>query len=260
MVLFKFVFADNFFTKEQIKLKKGPLIYEGKAKKIYQTEENPDYCIMEFKDDLTAFDGEKKDTRHSKGMLNNLISSLLFKLLQECHIPTHFIKKLSEVDMLVWKTSIIQVEVVVRNIVAGSLAKRTGLQTGTVLSEPIIEFYYKSDELHDPMLNDYHIKTLDLASHGELYTMTEHALKINNVLSSFLSEVDLEIVDFKLEFGKRDGQILLSDEITPDTCRLWDKNTKQSLDKDVFRQGSGDVLIGYREVYSRIKGCDYNEQ
>jgi phosphoribosylaminoimidazole-succinocarboxamide synthase len=229
------------------------LLYEGKAKKIYRTAD-PGLYLVEFKDDATAFDGAKKGTIRDKGVLNNLISEKFFRLLEEHGVPTHFVEKVNEREMLVRPLDIIKVEVVVRNIVAGSLAKRLGMPEGTPLSRPVLEYYYKSDELGDPMINDFHIQSLELATPDQMETIREIAFKVNNVLLDYLAERDIDLVDFKLEFGVCRDQIMLGDEISPDTCRLWDRKTGERMDKDRFRRDLGHVEEAYAEVYRRLAG------
>ncbi len=234
-------------------MQKKDMLYEGKAKKLYTTE-NKRKMIMEFKDDATAFDGEKKASLEKKGRLNTEISRIFFELLEAENISTHYLEKLSDNEMLVEKLDIFPLEVVVRNIVAGSLAERTGLAEGAELEEEVIEFFYKSDELGDPLLNSDHIRLLELAEKEELAEIKSKARKINNVLQQFLAEAGIDLVDFKLEFGlTNQGEIKLADEITPDTCRLWDVSTGKKLDKDRFRQEMGGVMAGYKEILKRIK-------
>ncbi|WP_188397373.1 phosphoribosylaminoimidazolesuccinocarboxamide synthase [Sporomusa sp. GT1] len=228
-------------------------MYEGKAKQVFATE-NPDELLVYFKDDATAFNGEKRGTIGNKGVLNNKISTFFFNLLSEKGIPHHFIKMLSEREMLVKKLDILPVEVVVRNIAAGSLAKRIGWEEGRKLPSTVIELYYKDDKLGDPLINNYHIKALGLASPEQVETLEAYALKINEILSAFLKDKKLELIDFKLEFGVHKGEVLLGDEISPDTCRFWDSETGQKLDKDRFRRDLGNVEEAYQEVLRRITG------
>jgi phosphoribosylaminoimidazole-succinocarboxamide synthase len=231
------------------------LIYEGKAKKLFTTE-NPNELRMVFKDDATAFNGEKKGSFANKGRLNKKLSLLLYQLLEREGVATHFSKDDGPESLLVKRVEIVQVEVVVRNIVAGSLKKRTGLPEGQRLRQPIIECYYKSDELGDPLINDEHIRELNLARGDEIEKIKRSALKVNRVLSTFFAKASLTLVDFKLEFGRLfpdKHNIVLADEITPDTCRLWDTETGQKLDKDRFRQDLGDLIEGYSEVLSRVE-------
>lgn len=228
-------------------------IYEGKAKQVFATE-NPDELLVYFKDDATAFNGEKRGTIGNKGVLNNKISTFFFNLLSEKGIPHHFVKMLSEREMLVKKLDILPVEVVVRNIAAGSLAKRIGWEEGRKLPSAVIELYYKDDKLGDPLINNYHIKALGLATPEQVETLEAYALKINEILSAFLKDKKLELIDFKLEFGVHKGEVLLGDEISPDTCRFWDSETGQKLDKDRFRRDLGNVEEAYQEVLRRITG------
>lgn len=235
-------------------MKKLEMIYEGKAKKVYKTgDEN--YLVIEYKDTATAFDGQKKGIIPSKGIVNNKVSATLFKLLEEKGVGTHFVELLSDREMLVKAVRIIPIEVIVRNIAAGSLCSRLGLKEGTQLKFPIVEFTYKNDELHDPMINHYHALVLDLANEEELSFIEKVALKVNEVLRAHLAEKNLVLVDFKLEFGRsKDGEILLADEISPDTCRFWDATTLEKLDKDRFRRDLGKIEDAYWEVYKRICG------
>lgn len=228
------------------------LLYEGKAKQIYSTE-NENEFIVYFKDDATAFNGEKKAEISSKGILNNKISTIMFEMLHSKQIETHFIKNLSEREMLVKKVEILPLEVIVRNITAGSFCKRVGIEEGLVLDEPIFEICYKNDEYGDPMLNDDHAVAMKLATREELKFLKEETLKINEVMKEFFLKMGLKLVDFKLEFGKdAQGNIILADEISPDTCRLWDVKTNEKLDKDRFRRDLGDLVQGYEEVLARM--------
>ncbi|MFP6600153.1 MAG: phosphoribosylaminoimidazolesuccinocarboxamide synthase [Deltaproteobacteria bacterium] len=231
---------------------KTDLIGEGKAKKIYATDD-PTKLIFYFKDDATAFNAQKKGTIESKGELNLLISARLFRLLESEGIDTHFIEEKNEREMLVERLEIIPVETVVRNIVCGSLQKRTGHPEGEELARPIVEFYYKSDELGDPMINDDHCLVFDWATHGELEEIRHQAHAVNAVLKPFMAERGILLVDFKLEFGRtHDGRVLLGDEICPDTCRFWDSKTHKKLDKDRFRHDLGDVEGAYQEIARRV--------
>jgi phosphoribosylaminoimidazole-succinocarboxamide synthase len=232
-------------------MKRLEKIYEGKAKVLY-TCEDPSLLIQYFKDEATAFDGKKKGIIQEKGVLNNKISSRIFKHLEERGIETHFVEMLSDREMLVRKLNIIPIEVVVRNIAAGSLAKRMGVEEGTPLKETVLEFYYKSDPLGDPMINEYHVKAFSLAKQDELRRMEVLALKVNKFLSDFFDERGIILVDFKLEFGIHNGKVLLGDEITPDGCRLWDKTTKEKMDKDRFRRDLGKVEEAYQEVLRKV--------
>jgi phosphoribosylaminoimidazole-succinocarboxamide synthase len=235
-------------------MEKGQLLYEGKAKRLYATDEQ-DILWVEYKDSATAFNGEKKAEIAGKGMLNNKITSLIFEKLQGAGIASHFVKQLSDHEQLVRQVAIIPVEVVTRNIVAGSMAKRLGLEEGTVLKQPIVEFYYKDDALGDPILTEDHIDMLELASKQEVQELREKALKVNEVLIGFFKEVGVDLVDFKIEFGRdAEGKILLADEISPDTCRLWDSKTKQKLDKDVFRRDLGNLTDAYELILAKLGG------
>lgn len=231
----------------------GQMLYEGKAKKIFATGK-PDEVLVYYKDDATAFNGEKKGTINSKGLLNNAITTLFFELLEKEGIPTHFIKKVDDRTMLVKKLDIILIEVVTRNIAAGSLAKRLGWEEGRELPRPVVEFYYKDDALGDPLINRSHAEALGLATPKEMDFLEETALKINAILSGYLKARNTILVDFKLEFGRHQGQILLGDEISPDTCRFWDATTSEKLDKDRFRRDMGGVEEAYQEMYNRLKG------
>jgi phosphoribosylaminoimidazole-succinocarboxamide synthase len=229
-------------------------LYEGKAKVIYKTEEE-DKVIVFFKDSATAFDATKKAEIEGKGVINNTISSLLFELLEKSGIRTHYIKKLSDREMLVWRAKRFDLEVVVRNITAGSLCKRLGLEEGLELKPPLVEFFYKNDQLHDPLICADHIRLLNLAEDWQVQSMKEMALKTNEVLREFFKEHGLLLVDFKLEFGiLPDGSLAVIDEISPDTCRLWDAKTGEKLDKDRFRFDLGDLMEGYRRVLEKIQG------
>ncbi len=234
-------------------MEKKQFIYEGKAKRVYSTTDT-DLVIVEYKDDATAFNGLKKGTITGKGLLNNSISSFFFTLLQANGIPSHFVRQLSDTEMLVKKLDIIKVEVVARNVAAGSFSKRLGLAEGSALSQPVLEFYYKDDALADPMINEYHIFALKLAESAHLEQIAESALKINQVLLKYLREKDIILVDFKLEFGLFKGEVLLGDEISPDTCRFWDAATGEKLDKDRFRRDLGGVREAYEEILKRLTG------
>ncbi|MBE9537358.1 MAG: phosphoribosylaminoimidazolesuccinocarboxamide synthase [Proteobacteria bacterium] len=234
-------------------MEKREKLYEGKAKIIHATD-NPDLIIQYFKDDATAFNAEKKGSIESKGIMNNKISEVLFKYLEENGIPTHFVERLSDREMLNKKLDIVLVEVVARNIVAGSLAKRLGKDEGELLPAPIVEYYYKDDALGDPMINMDHIRILGLATDEEMAKITEYARRINGLLKKFFDKRNIDLVDFKLEFGRHNGEILLGDEICPDTCRLWDKTTGEKMDKDRFRRDMGKIEEAYAEVCKRVCG------
>lgn len=232
-------------------MEKREELYEGKAKIIYSTDD-PDLIIQYFKDDATAFNALKKGSIESKGIMNNKISEVLFKYLEEKGIPTHFVERLNDREMINKKLEIILVEVVVRNIVAGSLAKRLGKEEGEVLPMPIVEYYYKDDALGDPMINMDHIRSLKLATDEEMNKIRVYALKVNDLLRKFFGDRGIDLVDYKLEFGRHNGEILLGDEICPDTCRLWDKSTHEKMDKDRFRQDLGKIEEAYAEVCQRV--------
>ncbi|WP_457621405.1 phosphoribosylaminoimidazolesuccinocarboxamide synthase [Persephonella sp.] len=233
-------------------MEKREKLYEGKAKIIYATDE-PDKVIAYYKDSATAFDAIKKATIEGKGVLNNKIASFFFQLLNEKGIPTHFIKQLSDREMLIYRVEIIPVEVVVRNIAAGSIVKRLGIPEKKVFDPPLVEFYLKNDELHDPIICEQHIYAMDLAKPEEVKVMKELALKVNDVLREFMKEQGIILVDFKLEFGRKDGKIILADEVSPDTCRFWDAKTGEKLDKDRFRFDLGDLIEGYSKILEKIQ-------
>ncbi|MFA6078930.1 MAG: phosphoribosylaminoimidazolesuccinocarboxamide synthase [Candidatus Omnitrophota bacterium] len=226
-------------------------IYEGKAKKLYETAD-PDILIQEFKDDATAFDATKRGTIGNKGIVNNRLSEKIFNLLSKKGIPTHFVERPNDRDMVVKKVEIVPIEVTMRNIVAGGMAKLLGLDEGIVLKKPVLEWHYKEDKLHDPLVNDYHILALGIATEKELDTIRKYSFKVNDILMDFFDSKGLILVDFKLEFGRFKGKIILADEISPDTCRLWDKTTKEKLDKDRFRRDLGNVEEAYQEVLRRV--------
>lgn len=229
-------------------------LYEGKAKKVFATDD-PDLCIVDYKDDATAFNGLKKGTILGKGVINNRVTNHLMKMLEENGVPTHLVKELSERETLVKKVSIIPLEVIVRNIAAGSLAKRLGLNEGTKLGRTVLEYCYKNDDLGDPMVNEYHILAMNYATKEELDLIAEYSLKINRLLSDYLKDLNIELIDFKLEFGKTsDGKIVLADEISPDTCRFWDSVSGEKLDKDRFRRDLGGVEDAYHEIMKRLLG------
>ncbi|SOC40444.1 phosphoribosylaminoimidazolesuccinocarboxamide synthase [Ureibacillus acetophenoni] len=233
---------------------KGQLLYEGKAKRLYQTEQE-DVLFVEYKNSATAFNGEKKAEIAGKGILNNRISTIIFERLKENGIDSHFVKRISEHEQLVRKVDIIPIEVVTRNIAAGSLAKRLGVDEGTPLKRTIVEFYYKDDALGDPLINNDHIDILGIATKEEVEKIYELGLQVNNVLKAIFSEIGVLLVDFKLEFGRdTKGEVLLADEISPDTCRLWDAVTNQKLDKDVFRRDLGSLTQSYEIILARLGG------
>ncbi len=231
--------------------KQGNKLYEGKAKIVYETD-NPDLFIQHFKDDATAFDGKKKGTIGDKGVCNNKISSALFTMLAEQGIPNHFVKMLSDRDMLVKKLQILPLEVIVRNIAAGSLTARLGIPEGQDLPHPILEYCYKNDSLHDPQINKYHALAMNLATEEQMALVDKYSFKINEILKKFFAEKGLLLVDFKLEFGVHKGEVILGDEISPDTCRFWDAVTREKLDKDRFRRDLGNVEEAYQEILKRV--------
>ena len=229
-------------------------LYEGKAKKVYATDD-PDLVIVSYKDDATAFNGLKKGTIVGKGVVNNKVTNHLMQLLEKEGVPTHFVEELSERDTVVKHVSIVPLEVIIRNISAGSFAKRFGVEEGIVFDEPTIEFSYKNDDLGDPLMNAYHARALKLATAEEIETIKAMAFKVNEVLKAFFKAVNVDLVDFKLEFGRlNDGTIVLADEISPDTCRFWDSTTHEKLDKDRFRRDLGNVEDAYSEMMRRILG------
>jgi phosphoribosylaminoimidazole-succinocarboxamide synthase len=235
-------------------MKKCEQLYEGKAKKVFATED-PNLCIVSYKDDATAFNGQKKGTILGKGAINNRLTNYFMKLLEEKGIPTHFVEELSDTDAVVKKVQIVPLEVIIRNISAGSFAARYGVEEGIVFDAPTIEFSYKCDELNDPLINDYHAIALKLAIPEEIETIKKMAFAVNDALKEFWTSVGVTLVDFKLEFGRLpDGTIILADEISPDTARLWDSKTGEKLDKDRFRRDLGGVEDAYQEVLRRVLG------
>ena len=234
-------------------MNKAELLYEGKAKKVYATED-PELLIVSYKDDATAFNGLKKGTIAGKGVINNRMSNALMRLLEKKGIPTHYVEELSERDTVVKKVQIVPLEVIIRNIAAGSFAKHYGVAEGTPLKAPTIEFSYKNDDLGDPLINAYHVIALDLATEQEIETIKAYAFRVNEELKKFWLSCGVTLVDFKLEFGRlSDGTIVLADEISPDTCRLWDSETGTKLDKDRFRRDLGGVEEAYQEIMSRLE-------
>jgi len=232
------------------------MLYEGKAKRVYETDDK-DLYIVSYKDDATAFNGKKRGSILGKGAINNKVTNHMMQLLEGKGIPTHFVEQLSDTDTLVKAVKIIPLEVIVRNIAAGSLSARLGLDEGVHLATPVLEFCYKRDDLDDPMVNNYHIQALSLATDEQVQLITDYALRINEILCSYLEDLGITLVDFKLEFGMTSsGQLLLSDEISPDTCRFWDTKTNRKLDKDRFRRDLGDVEAAYQEILSRLMGDD----
>lgn len=235
-------------------MEKKEQLYEGKAKKVFATDD-ANLVIVDYKDDATAFNGEKKGTITGKGVINNVMSNHMFQLLEQQGVPTHFVEQLSERETLAKKVSIVPLEVIIRNISAGSFAKRFGVEEGIVFDEPTIEFSYKNDELGDPLMNAYHAIALKAATREEIETIKAMAFKVNEVMKQYFDTLNVILVDFKLEFGKTaDGKIVLADEISPDTCRLWDKTTKEKLDKDRFRRDMGGVEEAYQEIMKRVMG------
>lgn len=234
-------------------MEKGKLLYDGKAKQVYATD-NPEELIMHYKDDATAGNGAKHEEFAGKGVLNHTISGIIFDMLAEAGIKTHMIKKLDDRDDLVRKVKIFPLEVIVRNITTGSFCRRTGCPEGKVLKEPIFEISYKSDEYGDPLINEDHAVAMELCTHEEYQIIHDETLKINELLKEFFLQFNLKLVDFKIEFGKTDdGEILLADEISPDSCRLWDVDTNKKYDKDVFRQDTGDLIATYKAVLARME-------
>ena len=234
-------------------MKKLEQIYEGKAKKVFTTDD-PKIVIVDYKDDATAFNGLKKGTITGKGVVNNKVSNHFFRLLEGKGIPTHYIEQLSDRETAVRRVEILPVEVIVRNRAAGSFSKRMGIAEGSALACPILEYSYKNDELGDPFINSYYIRALNLATDAEMEKVKEYSFAINDILREYLDTLGIELIDFKLEFGRFDGAVVLADEISPDTCRFWDKSTGKKLDKDRFRRDLGDVEEAYREIIKRLMG------
>lgn len=232
-------------------MEKKELLYEGKAKKVYTTE-NPDVLVVDYKDDATAFNGVKKGTIVGKGVVNNRMTNHIFKMLEEKGIPTHFIEELSDRETAVKKVEIVPLEVIVRNVAAGSFSKKLGIKEGFRLLSPTLEFSYKNDELGDPMINDYYAVAIGAATREEIDKITELVFKINEILVDYFKSIKVDLIDFKVEFGRYKGQIILADEISPDTCRFWDSETHEKLDKDRFRRDLGHVEEAYEEIYRRI--------
>ncbi|MEK4816061.1 phosphoribosylaminoimidazolesuccinocarboxamide synthase [Macrococcus sp. FSL R5-0951] len=229
------------------------LVYEGKAKRVYSTDEDHVFRI-EYKDEVTAGNGAKKDSMAGKGRLNNLITSYFFERLARQGLESHFIKKLSDTEQLVKAVTIIPLEVVVRNYAAGSIVKRLGFDKGVKFKSPLVEFYYKEDALNDPIITDDHVKLLGIADDNDIAELKRQALIINDLLVKMMDEMNLQLIDFKIEFGKdQDGNILLADEISPDTCRIWDKDTKENFDKDVYREDTGSLIDTYTQFYNKLE-------
>ena len=233
-------------------MEKTVQLYEGKAKKVYATTDE-NLCIVSYKDDATAFNGLKKGTIAGKGVVNNRMTNMLMQILEKAGVPTHFVEELSDRDTVVKKVKIVPLEVIIRNVSAGSFAKRYGVEEGIVFDEPTIEFSYKNDELGDPLINSYHALALHLATKEEIETIKKYAFKVNEVLKAYFLHLGVKLIDFKLEFGRLpDGAIVLADEISPDTCRFWDAKTNEKLDKDRFRRDMGGVEDAYAEIFKRV--------
>ena len=236
---------ENLERKEQL--------YEGKAKKVYATN-NPDYVIVDYKDDATAFNGEKKGTISGKGAINNKMTNFMFKLLEKEGVPTHLVEEISDRETIVKKVEIVPLEVIIRNVAAGSFSKKLGIEEGTPLKQPTLEFSYKNDDLGDPFINKYYALGLDLATEKEIEDITKYAFKVNEFMLKFFKEIGIDLIDFKIEFGRFHDQIILADEISPDTCRFWDSKTHEKLDKDRVRRDMGGVEEAYQEMMKRVMG------
>jgi len=235
-------------------IEKKEQLYEGKAKKVYATND-PDLVIVDYKDDATAFNGEKKGTISGKGVINNRMTNYMFKMLEKEGVPTHLVEEISERETIVKKVSIVPLEVIIRNVAAGSFSKRMGVEEGKQLLCPILEFSYKNDDLGDPFINDYYALALGIATKEELETIAKYAFKVNEFMLKFFKGLNIDLIDFKIEFGKTsDGTIILADEISPDTCRFWDSTTHEKLDKDRFRRDMGGVEEAYQEIMKRLMG------
>lgn len=233
-------------------MQKLEMLYEGKAKKVYKTDDS-EILLVDYKDDATAFNGEKKGTINEKGIINNRLTNHFMRLLEKEGVPTHYVEELSDRETLVKRVDIVPLEVIIRNVAAGSFSKRYGVEEGRVLSAPTLEFSYKNDALGDPLINSYHIIALDIATKEELDTISNLAFKVNSFLKEYLLKYGIKLIDFKIEFGKtKDGTIILADEISPDTCRFWDKDTNEKLDKDRFRRDLGNVEDAYIEIMHRL--------
>jgi len=228
-------------------------LYEGKAKKVYSTN-NPDYVIVDYKDDATAFNGEKKGTISGKGVINNRMTNYMFKLLEKEGVPTHLVEEISDRETTVKKVEIVPLEVIVRNVAAGSFSKKLGIEEGTPLKRPTLEFSYKNDDLGDPFINDYYALGLGLATEEEIAVITKYAFMVNDFMVKFFKKLNIDLIDFKIEFGRFKGEIILADEISPDTCRFWDSTTHEKLDKDRFRRDMGGVEDAYNEIMKRLMG------
>lgn len=234
-------------------MEKKEQLYEGKAKKVFATE-NPDYVIVSYKDDATAFNGLKKGTISGKGAINNRMTNYMFKLLEKEGVPTHFVEELNDRETVVKKVEIVPLEVIVRNVAAGSFSKKLGIEEGTPLKQPTLEFSYKNDDLGDPFINDYYALGLGLATKEEIEAITKYAFKVNEFMLGFFKNLGVDLIDFKIEFGRFRGEIILADEISPDTCRFWDSKTHEKLDKDRFRRDMGGVEDAYNEMMKRVLG------
>lgn len=234
-------------------LQKTEQLYEGKAKKVYATS-NPDYVIVSYKDDATAFNGEKKGTISGKGVVNNRMTNYMFGLLEKAGVPTHLVEEINDRETIVKKVEIVPLEVIVRNVAAGSFSKKLGIEEGTPLKHPTLEFSYKNDDLGDPFINDYYALGLGLATKEEIDTITKYAFMVNDFMKDFFKKMNIDLIDFKIEFGRFHNQIILADEISPDTCRFWDSTTHEKLDKDRFRRDMGGVEEAYQEIMKRLMG------
>lgn len=233
-------------------MKKLEMLYSGKAKMVFKTDD-PDVYVIEYRDDATAFNGQKKGSYENKGILNNKIANIIFKEIEKHNVPTHLIEEISDRETVVKKVEIIPLEVIIRNVAAGSFSKRYGVPEGTALKCTILEFSYKNDELNDPLINDYHAMALSIATREELDEISKMAFKINEIITEIFKKINLRLIDFKIEFGKTsDGKIILADEISPDTCRLWEIGTDEKMDKDRFRRDMGGFMEAYNEVYKRL--------
>ena len=233
---------------------KAEQLYEGKAKKVFACAENPDYVIVSYKDDATAFNGLKKGQIHGKGVINNKMTNYMFKLLEKEGVPTHLVEEISDRETIVKKVEIVPLEVIVRNVAAGSFSKKLGIAEGTPLKQPTLEFSYKNDDLGDPFINKYYALGLDLATEKEIEDITKYAFKVNEFMLGFFKNIGIDLIDFKIEFGRFHDQIILADEISPDTCRFWDSKTHEKLDKDRFRRDMGGVEDAYNEMMKRVLG------
>lgn len=234
-------------------LQKTEQLYEGKAKKVYATS-NPDYVIVSYKDDATAFNGEKKGTISGKGVVNNRMTNYMFGLLEKAGVPTHLVEEINDRETIVKKVEIVPLEVIVRNVAAGSFSKKLGIEEGIPLKQPTLEFSYKNDDLGDPFINDYYALGLGLATKEEIDTITKYAFMVNDFMKDFFKKMNIDLIDFKIEFGRFHNQIILADEISPDTCRFWDSTTHEKLDKDRFRRDMGGVEEAYQEIMKRLMG------